>query len=72
MRCVQISWVFILFYFMSLSKVKPETKNYLLWLKKTKQHLNLFYFQHLQLPHTKTDQVEIWREASTALKLKLI
>jgi hypothetical protein len=44
----------------------------LLWLRKTKQHLNLFYFQHLQLPHTKTDQAEIWREAFTAFKLKLI
>ncbi len=26
-----------LFYFMSLTKVKPETKNHLLWLRKTKQ-----------------------------------
>jgi hypothetical protein len=25
------------FYFMSLTKVKPETKNHLLWLRKTKQ-----------------------------------
>jgi hypothetical protein len=69
MRCVQISWVFILFYFMSLSKVKPKLKTTCFDWGKQNKHLNLFYFQHLQLPHSKTDQAEIWREASIALKL---
>jgi hypothetical protein len=46
MRYVQASWFFFTL-FMSLTKVKHETKNHLLRLRKKKQQLNLLYFQQL-------------------------
>jgi len=47
------------FYFMSLTKVKPRNlKPLALIEEKQNKHLNLFYFQHLQLPHSKTDDAE--------------
>jgi hypothetical protein len=61
------------FYFMSLTKVKPRNlKPLALIEEKQNKHLNLFYFQHLQLPHSKTDDAEFLRGAFTPSKLQLI
>jgi hypothetical protein len=58
---------------MSLTKVKPRNQKPLALIKeKQNKHLNLFYFQHLQLPHSKTDDAEFLRGAFTPSKLQLI
>jgi len=62
-----------LFYFMSLTKVKPRNQKPLALIEeKQNKHLNLFYFQHLQLPHSKTDDAEFLKGAFTPSKLQLI
>ncbi len=62
-----------LFYFMSLTKVKPRNRKPLALIEeKTKQTSQPLYFQHLQLPHSKTDDAEFLRGAFTPSKLQLI
>jgi hypothetical protein len=55
---------------MSLTKVKPRNQKPLALIEeKQNKHLNLFYFQHLQLPHSKTDDAEFLKGAFTPSKL---
>ncbi len=54
------------------AKLSPETKTTCFDWGKQNKHLNLFYFQHLQLPHSKTDDAEFLRGAFTPSKLQLI
>jgi hypothetical protein len=71
MRCVQFSWVFILFYVFDQSQA-PKLKTTCFDWGKQNKHLNLFYFQHLQLLHSKTDDANFLRGAFTPSKLQLV
>ncbi len=53
-------------------KLSLETKTTCFDWGKQNKHLNLFYFQHLQLLHSKTDDAEFLRGAFTPSKLQLI
>jgi hypothetical protein len=55
---------------MSLTKVTPRNRKPLALIEeKTKQTSQPLYFQHLQLPHSKTDDAEFLRGAFTPSKL---